>query len=129
MGRRISVGLGLMGFPFSGAEAYWRWVDLAEAAGVDSIWGPRQYDPFAQNFNNLTMARAASVNNFENTSTLQIYIPGLDIVATAASYGVDAHEAHSSDEVFELVKAGIADRDRPTLINARTTPVSGGFGS
>jgi probable F420-dependent oxidoreductase len=38
MGRRISVGLGLMGFPFSGAEAYWRWVDLAEAAGVDSIW-------------------------------------------------------------------------------------------
>jgi thiamine pyrophosphate-dependent acetolactate synthase large subunit-like protein len=56
-------------------------------------------------------------------------IPGLDIVATAASYGVDAHEAHSSDEVYELVKAGIADRDRPTLINARTTPVSGGFGS
>jgi probable F420-dependent oxidoreductase len=38
MGRRISVGLGLMGFPFSGAEAYWRWVDLAEEAGVDSIW-------------------------------------------------------------------------------------------
>ena len=38
MGRRISVGLGLMGFPFSGAEAYWRWVDLAEVAGVDSIW-------------------------------------------------------------------------------------------
>ena len=51
------------------------------------------------------------------------------IVGTAASYGVDAHEAHSSDEVFELVKAGIADRDRPTLINARTTPVPGGFGS
>jgi len=38
MGRRISVGLGIMGFPFSNAEAYWRWVDLAEAAGVDSIW-------------------------------------------------------------------------------------------
>ncbi|WP_102417914.1 benzoylformate decarboxylase [Mycobacterium sp. 4858] len=56
-------------------------------------------------------------------------IPGLDIVGTAASYGVDAHEAHSSDEVYELVKAGIADRDRPTLINARTTPVPAGFGS
>ena len=27
-----------MGFPFSNAEPYWRWVDLAEAAGVDSIW-------------------------------------------------------------------------------------------
>ena len=38
MGRRISVGLGIMGFPFSNAEAYWRWVDLAETEGVDSIW-------------------------------------------------------------------------------------------
>jgi benzoylformate decarboxylase len=50
-------------------------------------------------------------------------VPGLDVVATAASYGVDAHEAHSVDEVSELVAAGIADRDRPTLINARTVPV------
>jgi len=50
-------------------------------------------------------------------------IPGLDVVATAASYGVDAHEAHTVDEVTELVRAGIADRDRPTLINAHTVPV------
>jgi len=50
-------------------------------------------------------------------------VPGLDVVATAASYGVDAHEAHTVDEVTELVAAGIADRDRPTLINARTVPV------
>jgi probable F420-dependent oxidoreductase len=34
----ISVGLGLMEFPFTGAQAYWRWVDLCEAGGVDSIW-------------------------------------------------------------------------------------------
>jgi len=27
-----------MAFPFSGAQAYWRWVDLCEASGVDSIW-------------------------------------------------------------------------------------------
>jgi benzoylformate decarboxylase len=50
-------------------------------------------------------------------------LPGLNVVATAASYGVDAHEAHTTDEVVELVRAGIADRQRPTLINARTTPV------
>jgi benzoylformate decarboxylase len=57
-------------------------------------------------------------------------IPGLDVVATAASYGVDSHEAQSTDEVVELVRAGIADRERPTLINAHTIPVgSGGFGS
>jgi benzoylformate decarboxylase len=50
-------------------------------------------------------------------------LPELNVVDTAASYGVDAHEAHASDEVTELVKSGIADRERPTLINARTTPV------
>jgi benzoylformate decarboxylase len=50
-------------------------------------------------------------------------LPGLDVVATAAGYGVDAHEAHTADEVTELVKAGIADCQRLTLINARTVPV------
>jgi len=50
-------------------------------------------------------------------------LPGLDIVATARSYGVDAHEAKTTDEVAELLNAGIADRDRPTLINIGTTPV------
>jgi probable F420-dependent oxidoreductase len=34
----IAVGLGLMEFPFSGMQGYWRWVDLCEAGGVDSIW-------------------------------------------------------------------------------------------
>src|SRR5918912_1597042 len=38
MPRNVAVGVGLMEFPFSGAEAYWRWVDLCEAGGVDSIW-------------------------------------------------------------------------------------------
>jgi probable F420-dependent oxidoreductase len=36
--KKIAVGVGLMEFPFSGAAAYWRWVDLCEAGGVDSIW-------------------------------------------------------------------------------------------
>ena len=34
----VGIGLGLMQFPFSGAKAYWRWVDLCEAGGVDSLW-------------------------------------------------------------------------------------------
>jgi len=50
-------------------------------------------------------------------------LPGLDIVATAASYGVDAHEAHTTDEVTKLVESGVAHRERPTLVNVRTTPV------
>ncbi|OBA73194.1 hypothetical protein A5641_06025 [Mycobacterium sp. 1554424.7] len=56
-------------------------------------------------------------------------LPGLDVVATAASYGVDAHEAHTTDDVVEMVRAGIADRRRPTLINARTTPVKAATGA
>ena len=34
----IAVGLGLMEFPFRDAEAYWKWVDLCEEGGVDSLW-------------------------------------------------------------------------------------------
>ena len=55
-------------------------------------------------------------------------LPGLDIVTVAKGYGVDAKEATSTDEVADMVKAGVADRDRPTLINVRTTPVAPGHG-
>ncbi len=34
----VAVGLGLADFPFAGASGYWRWVDLCEAGGVDSLW-------------------------------------------------------------------------------------------
>ena len=36
--KNVAVGVGLMEFPFASASAYWRWVDLCEAGGVDSIW-------------------------------------------------------------------------------------------
>jgi len=38
MPRNVAIGLGLMEFPFSGVGGYWRWVDLCEAGGIDSIW-------------------------------------------------------------------------------------------
>jgi probable F420-dependent oxidoreductase len=34
----VAVGVGLMEFPFSGPAAWWRWVDLCEAGGLDSLW-------------------------------------------------------------------------------------------
>jgi probable F420-dependent oxidoreductase len=34
----VAVGLGLMDYPFAGAGDYWRWVDMCEQGGVDSIW-------------------------------------------------------------------------------------------
>ena len=38
----VRVGLGLAAFPFSAADAFWRWVDLCEDGDVDSLW---QTDP------------------------------------------------------------------------------------
>ncbi len=38
MARSIAVGVGLMEFPFSSTDGFWRWVDLCEAGGIDSIW-------------------------------------------------------------------------------------------
>ena len=38
MARNIAVGVGLMEFPFSSTDGFWRWVDLCEAGGIDSIW-------------------------------------------------------------------------------------------
>ena len=38
MPRTIAAGIGLMEFPFRTASGFWRWVDLCEQGGVDSIW-------------------------------------------------------------------------------------------
>ena len=38
MPRNVAIGLGLMEFPFDSIAGYWRWVDLCEAGGVDSLW-------------------------------------------------------------------------------------------
>ena len=34
----VAIGLGLMDFPFKTGTDYWRWVDLCEQGGVDSLW-------------------------------------------------------------------------------------------
>ncbi|MCY3792739.1 MAG: LLM class flavin-dependent oxidoreductase [Gammaproteobacteria bacterium] len=34
----ISAGLGIANFPFEDAKGFWRWVDLCDKGGVDSIW-------------------------------------------------------------------------------------------
>ena len=38
MRMNVAIGLGITEFPFSGASAFWRWVDLCEAGGLDSLW-------------------------------------------------------------------------------------------
>jgi probable F420-dependent oxidoreductase len=38
MARNIAVGVGIMEYPFQTSEGFWRWVDLCEQGGLDSIW-------------------------------------------------------------------------------------------
>nr|WP_294519815.1 LLM class flavin-dependent oxidoreductase [uncultured Rhodopila sp.] len=38
MARNIAVGVGIMDYPFDTAAGFWRWVDLCEQGGVDSLW-------------------------------------------------------------------------------------------
>jgi probable F420-dependent oxidoreductase len=38
MARAIAAGIGLMEYPFDTTQGFWRWVDLCEAGGIDSIW-------------------------------------------------------------------------------------------
>ena len=34
----IGIGMGLANFPFAGADGFWRWVEMCETGGVDSLW-------------------------------------------------------------------------------------------
>jgi len=34
----VSAGLGLANYPFATAREFWRWVDLCDSGGVDSLW-------------------------------------------------------------------------------------------
>lgn len=38
MARNIAVGIGIMEYPFQTSDGFWRWVDLCEQGGLDSIW-------------------------------------------------------------------------------------------
>ena len=35
---RVALGLGLADYPFATAAGFWRWVDLCEQGGADSLW-------------------------------------------------------------------------------------------
>jgi hypothetical protein len=38
MARTIALGIGIMEYPFDTTNGFWRWVDLCEQGGIDSIW-------------------------------------------------------------------------------------------
>jgi probable F420-dependent oxidoreductase len=34
----VSAGLGIANYPFADSRSFWRWVDLCDSGGVDSLW-------------------------------------------------------------------------------------------
>jgi alkanesulfonate monooxygenase SsuD/methylene tetrahydromethanopterin reductase-like flavin-dependent oxidoreductase (luciferase family) len=53
----VGIGLGCAEFPFSCATAYWRWIDMCEAGGVDSIWQTDRIvsrQPFLESISTMT---------------------------------------------------------------------------
>ena len=38
MVQNVAVGVGIMEYPFDTIDGFWRWVDLCEQGGIDSIW-------------------------------------------------------------------------------------------
>ncbi len=35
---RVAIGLGMTEFPFADAAGFWRWADLCDQGGIDSLW-------------------------------------------------------------------------------------------
>jgi probable F420-dependent oxidoreductase len=57
---KVRVGLGIANFPFSGPQAFWRWIERCETSTVDSIWQTdRLVAPVAQLESITTMAALA----------------------------------------------------------------------
>jgi benzoylformate decarboxylase len=46
-------------------------------------------------------------------------LPGLDTAAVARAYGMDARDVSFADELTEVLRDAIADRDRPRLVQTR----------
>jgi len=52
------IGLGLIDWPFSSADAWWRWIDLCEEGGIDSIWQPDRLVTDAPHLESLSVMAA-----------------------------------------------------------------------
>jgi benzoylformate decarboxylase len=48
-------------------------------------------------------------------------LPGLNIVDTAASYGIDAHEATDTDQIAKMLRAGSRTGNTPRSSTSRRT--------
>jgi len=129
----VRLGLGIAAFPFETARAFFRWVDLCEEGGVDSIWqtdrlvsrephleslaamaalaGATERVKFGMNAmvaslrDPLVAAKqCATIDFLSGGRLLPVFVPGHDTAPEWQATGRDARErGRLADEILEIM--------------------------
>jgi probable F420-dependent oxidoreductase len=130
----VRLGLGIAAFPFDTARAFFRWVDLCEEGGVDSLWqtdrlvsrephleslaamaalaGATQRVKFGMNAmvaslrDPLVAAKqCATIDFLSGGRLLPVFVPGHDTAPEWQATGRDARErGRLADEILEIMR-------------------------
>ena len=130
----VRLGLGIAAFPFESGRAFFRWVDLCEGGGVDSLWqtdrlvsrephleslsamaalaGATQRIKFGMNAmvaslrDPLVAAKqCATIDFLSGGRLLPVFVPGHDSAPEWEATGRDARErGRLADEILEIMR-------------------------
>lgn len=130
----VRVGLGIAAFPFESARAFFRWVDLCEDGGVDSLWqtdrlvsrephlealsamaalaGATERVKFGMNAMVATLRdplvaakQCATIDFLSGGRLLPVFVPGHDTAPEFGATGRDPRErGRHADEILEIMR-------------------------
>lgn len=130
----VRVGLGIAAFPFESPRAFFRWVDLCEGGGVDSLWqtdrlvsrephlealsvmaalaGATQRVRFGMNAMVATLRdplvaakQCATIDFLSGGRLLPVFVPGHDPAPEWQATGRDPRErGRRADEILEIMR-------------------------
>jgi probable F420-dependent oxidoreductase len=130
----VRIGLGIAAFPFESPRAFFRWVDLCEGGGVDSLWqtdrlvsqephleslsamaalaGATERIKFGMNAmvaslrDPLVAAKqCATIDFLSNGRLLPVFVPGHDTAPEWQATGRDPRErGRVADEILEIMR-------------------------
>jgi len=130
----IRIGLGIAAFPFESPRAFFRWVDLCEEGGVDSLWqtdrlvsrephlealsamaalaGATERVKFGMNAMVATLRdplvaakQCATIDFLSGGRLLPVFVPGHDPAPEWSATGRDPRErGRCADEILEIMR-------------------------
>lgn len=130
----VRVGLGIAAFPFESPRAFFRWVDLCEDGGVDSLWqtdrlvsrephlealsamaalaGATERVKFGMNAMVATLRdplvaakQCATIDYLSGGRLLPVFVPGHDPAPEWSATGRDPRErGRCADEILEIMR-------------------------